>query len=180
MRFSAFLIAIGATALSAVTSAQATVMKPIEISDMVTRSTWIVRGRVKSRKAFWNKARDRIYTRVKVKVSEGYKGDIKKTESISFVTLGGKIGRHVMHVRGAPTFKQNEDVVVFLERRGIHSMVVGMTQGKFRVQEKRGVLTATRSLGCIQWHGRSPPPRTRFDMKQLQRLIKSSTKPERN
>lgn len=151
------------------TPLHASVMKPVEFSQLVKRSSWIIHGRVIKREASWNKSKSRIYTRVTLEVTTPHKGDVEKNETISFIKLGGQVGRYVQRVSGEPHFGIGEEVLVFLERRNLHKMVVGMAQGKFRIERKAGRVTAIRSISCVRWVGK--PPRSRFPLKELEKLI---------
>ncbi len=162
-------LAVGLTLILS-NASHASVMKPVEFSELVSRSSWIVHGRVVKRESFWDTSKSRIYTRVTMEVTTLHKGDRRKDDSISFVTLGGQVGRYAQRVIGEPNFEKNEEVLLFLERRGRHAMVAGMAQGKFRIERKASRVYAVRNTSCVKWHG--SPPRTRYFLEELEQKIR--------
>jgi hypothetical protein len=48
-------------------------------------------------------------------------------------TVGGKVGNTILRVSGMPQFQTGENTVLFLERSGAYTTVVGLNQGKFSI-----------------------------------------------
>ena len=165
------LVAIGARV-------EATVLESVSTQKLVKRSGWIVRGQVKCRRSFWNRKKTRIYTRVTLKVTKSYKGGSQPGETLTLLVLGGQVGRVVQRVLGTPRFKPREEVVVFLQKRGAYRMVVGMTQGKFRLEKDKrsGRLYAFRNLSAVRASktGRRLP--ARLQLSALEALIEKAVR----
>ena len=114
------------------TSVDATVIRPIEFSDLVVRAQAIVYGRVVELRPRYNDDRTKIETIVTVEVGSYLKGDLGK--EVAFVIPGGTMGRYRAMAVGAPQFAEGEEIVVFLTARApAIPHVLGQTQGVFRV-----------------------------------------------
>lgn len=103
----------------------------MEVEELAKRSNRIVLGQVLSKKSMWNESGARIFTEAKIKVGETIHGQPLKTVKVR--RLGGVVGRIGQLVTGTVRFKPGEQVLLFLEDRGDHHIVVGMRQGKFRL-----------------------------------------------
>src|SRR5262249_33119614 len=97
------------------------------------RAERVVYATVESSEAKWTKDHDAIYTDVTLRVSRAYKGNAQPGETIVVRREGGVVDGVGMRVFGAPGFTVGEEVVVFVEKRGNASWVVGMSQGKLHV-----------------------------------------------
>ena len=88
------------------------------------------------------------------------------------------MGRVVQRVLGAPQFKPREDVVVFLRRRSAYRMVVGMTQGKFRLKRDKtsGKLYAFRNLSTVHASKRGRLLPARLEISALEALIEKAVR----
>ena len=77
-----------------------------------------------------------------------------------------------MRVLGAPTFRRNQRVLVFLSRRKGGLFVTGMTQGKFNVMRdtNTGKWMVARTLRQIQWT-QGKRPRSVFTLRAFARHI---------
>lgn len=97
------------------------------------QSTLVVRGRVAAVESYWNANRTKIFTRTLIAVDETYKGST--TGTVEVTQLGGVVDGVRVTVHGAVAWRQDEEVVVFLEpyqADGYH--VAGFSQGKFNVE----------------------------------------------
>ena len=84
------------------------------IEKLSTGADVILTGKVKEKKSAWNEQKTRIYTKTTVQVDEILKGD-GSANSVEISTLGGEvdgIGELYTHL---PTFRENEEVLVFLK-----------------------------------------------------------------
>lgn len=108
-------------------------MVPLDLKALSDRADRIIYGTVESSESHWTSDHDAIYTDVAVRVSRSYKGGVKPGELMMVRREGGNIDKIGMKVFGAAGFTVGEEVVVFVEKRGIASWVVGMAQGKLRV-----------------------------------------------
>ena len=110
----------------------ATVVQRLNLDDLVTRADSIVIGRVVDSRSSWTKDGKLILTYTTLAVQEGLKGTPSST--ITVTTIGGQIGKTILHVSGMPSFERNETAVIFLERSGGYSTVLGLSQGKFSIR----------------------------------------------
>jgi hypothetical protein len=63
--------------------------------------------------------------------------------TVTVTTIGGKIGNTVLRVSGMPQFQTGENAILFLERSGAYTTVVGLNQGKFRIANGEVANTVT-------------------------------------
>ena len=140
-RLTALLLAgVGVPVL--VSGLEATTVKQLSLEQMVRGSHRIMLGRCVSQETYWNKTRTRIYTATRFAVTEDLKGDSRGTATV--VTVGGTLDGLTQVVSGTPTFRVNEEVLLFLEAgKGGHWILMGLSQGMFRIAaDRRGVKTA--------------------------------------
>jgi hypothetical protein len=145
--------------LSLVRLAHATTMIPLDLKALADRADRVVYGTVESTEAHWTTDHDAIYTDAVVRVTKAYKGGVKAGETVVVRREGGTVDGIGMKVFGAAVLTPGEEVVLFVEQRGIASYVVGMAQGKLRVAtladgSKR--VTAPDVSGIAFLHGTAP------------------------
>jgi len=111
--------------------------KRMTVDDLAKSSGVVVVGKVQALKSEWNSDKTRIYTRVTLGVDEYLKGQ-GQDRSVTIMTLGGEIGDVGELYTHVPSFRENESVVVFLEKAqdGTYS-VSGGTQGKYIIENDR-------------------------------------------
>ena len=121
-------------------SAEATLMKYLEVEDLARRATEVIHGEVISTKTYWDDAHQHILTGVRVQVSDCYKGKSMRGAVVSLVQLGGTLDGLTMDYSGRPTFRVGESLVVFA-RPNQHNelLVVGLKQGKLAVRGNEAV-----------------------------------------
>jgi len=103
------------------------------INDMTRQADVVAVGRVTALTSEWNQDRTRIYTRATVSVDEYLKGD-GQGPYLTIVTPGGEIDGVGELYSHTPTFRQNEEVVVFVRNDGTgRYRVNGGPQGKLIV-----------------------------------------------
>lgn len=106
---------------------------PRQLAD---ESSQIVRGKVIGVKTFWNAEKTRIFTEVRVKVDETYKGG--EIPEARIIQLGGIVDNVNMHVDGALSWRANEEVLLFLETNPAGDFrVAGFSLGKFAIERDR-------------------------------------------
>jgi hypothetical protein len=126
------VILICAAALVLSTSLQATVTIPTDLTDVVSLSTLIVRGRVVDTRAFTDVANGPVVTAVTVSVSEVLKGTADA--AVTFRVHGGDLGRYRQVMIGAPTFRVGDDAYLFLKRASDGGLwTVGMGAGVYKI-----------------------------------------------
>ncbi len=120
-------------ALMLMTVAAAAVdMIPISIKQLTERADLVVRGTV-SEKSCQRDPAGRVYTRVKLDVTEVLKG-ARATGPFTVVHGGGVLGVQRSEVSGQVDYQLGEEVIAFLvlNQRG-EGVTVGLSQGKFHV-----------------------------------------------
>jgi hypothetical protein len=152
LRFSSLLLTLVVGALCApllTATAHATTLQRLDVPALVQRAEVVVRGQVTS--VSTSLERGKVYTTVQIKVEQALKG--APGDSVTLRLIGGRHGDLVTLVHGQPQFRQDERVVVFLERSRPERpfVVTGMTQGKFRVTEDKDGKTrwASAELGEV-------------------------------
>lgn len=116
------------------TPVEASIVLQLSDQQMTQRAGQIVRGKVVRKYSKWLKSKRRIYTYITLAVLDRIKGSQKTTE-LTIRQVGGAANGIGMHVPGSAKFKLGEEVLVFLEpsRASKHSLVMGMSFGKYRV-----------------------------------------------
>lgn len=104
-----FLIAVFLLPESYTQSLQSDIRKLSEGSDL------IVTGKVIEQKSQWNSDKSKIYTNVTIQVDEFLKGDNSQSR-IVIKNPGGEVGNVGETYSHMPTFKNEEDVLVFVKR----------------------------------------------------------------
>ncbi len=85
---------------------------PGDLGDIARGASAIVRGTVVDVRCDWADDRRRVETIVTLRVSESLKGDMRGLVSVK--VPGGVLGRYRSVTVGAPSFRQGEEVVLFL------------------------------------------------------------------
>jgi hypothetical protein len=115
------------------TSALATTVERLTLDDMVRKAQSIVHAKVRGARTHWSANGKMILTTYTLEVEETMKGQASRT--VELTTIGGKIGDLTLYVSGMPAFQTGEDAVVFIEKAGVFSTVVGLSQGKFAIEK---------------------------------------------
>ena len=120
-----------------------TTLERLSLDEMAQKSTSIVRGRVSG--CAGEMRQSLIFTRCEIAVSETWKGQGATRASV--YVPGGRVGRLVQTIAGAPALETGQDYVLFLwaGRSGINQ-VIGLHQGVFQlVTDAKGTVVAQRS-----------------------------------
>ncbi|MBI4870216.1 MAG: hypothetical protein HY814_01465 [Candidatus Riflebacteria bacterium] len=129
------MVRIGAVLLLylvATEPARATILEKIEFDRLCQTSETIVVGKCAGKVCRWDRAHQTILTVYSFTVSEALKG--QPTPTVEVVTLGGVIGTQGLGVAGSPSFRNDEEYVLFLERAPEGSWRCrGWTQGRYEV-----------------------------------------------
>ena len=110
----------------------ATTVERLNLDDLVKKAHVIVHGRVRDARSHWSSNGRLILTTYTVDVEEAIKG--RPGRVVDVTTVGGRVGDVILNVAGMPSFQRGEDAVIFLENSAGMSTVVGLSQGKFSVQ----------------------------------------------
>jgi hypothetical protein len=119
-------------ALLAMSTAEATTLARMSVTQMTHAAKSIVRARCLTNSAAWDAGE--IWTFTIFEVEENWKG-VPHDKQITVRLLGGTVGGLTSSVSGVPRFAEGEEVILFLEptARGDFSIVSWM-QGTFRVR----------------------------------------------
>jgi len=146
-----------AIAVSWITPAAATTMTPLDLAGLTSRAESVVAGKVVDVHAAWTSDHEAIYTDVTILVDRVLAGSVAAGDRVVVRREGGTVDGIGMKVYGAPTFTKDEDVVVFLEKRGASRYVVGMAQGKLQLlTDQKGVRRLRRDLSEVSFTGPAP------------------------
>ena len=130
-----FATILGASILVFAFSADIALSTQIEYRsprELGRESSLVVRGRVAAVRSFWNETRTKVFTETTVIVDETYKG--ARASSVSVRQLGGVVGNVRVTVDGAPMWRQDEEVLLFLEPFDASTyQVAGFSQGKLGI-----------------------------------------------
>lgn len=86
-----------------------------EIKNLSKGADMIVTGKVVDQTSQWNSEKSRIYTNVTIQVDEFLKGTNNQNR-IVITHLGGEVGDVGETYSHVPTFKDDEDVLVFVKK----------------------------------------------------------------
>lgn len=109
----------------------------VSIEKLTERAEVIVLGKCLTSYSDWNEQKTEIYTYTLIEVLELLKGKVESPLIVE--TLGGAVGDLVSNVIGAPTFTEDQKVLLFLFRKQNGQLgVIGLNKGKFDVYQKDG------------------------------------------
>lgn len=124
-------------ALSA--SVTAVTVAPLTFDQLVSGSAAVVVARVTDVRGEFITGGRGIESVITIDVIKGLKGGAPET--MQFTVPGGRAGRYLNVIPGAPTFTRGDVAVIFLTSRGARLPVTtGLTQGVYRVQSSAGQL----------------------------------------
>jgi hypothetical protein len=116
------------------TPIDATTVEARSLREMAAEAPSIVHGTVVATSSRWNDNRSLIVTDIRIEVHEVLKGD--DISEVVVTQPGGAVGNLRVDADGAVIFSPGEEAILFLNRssRG-HTYVVGLSQGRFHVDE---------------------------------------------
>jgi len=129
MRAHWFLLIAAITTI--VTPLSATSVRRLSFEELIQTATTIVEGSVVDSRTYRSTDGKLILTSYTINVQENLKGASGSTVTVT--TVGGRIGNTILHVAGVPVFQTGENAVLFLEKTGAYTTVVGLNQGKFAI-----------------------------------------------
>ncbi len=155
-------------------TAHATLLRGLSLHELCQRSGVIVRGKVVSRASAWKGGR--IYTRVTLRVTSSLRGSHGAGATVSFWRPGGKVGRTVQIIRGTPSFRAGDRVLVFLTQRGTRLFVTGMAQGRFAIRKATTTTSArvTQPLAGARLTGNKRALRRPTTLVKFEQRIRST------
>lgn len=137
------VLALVAALLSVAASATVIIQETLE--QMAQRVPVIVRGRVARSVAGWDDSKQRIWTWTELSVTERVKGAVPGV--LLLKQPGGEVEGFGQAVAGTASFREGEDVVVFLDKAPDEPdtwRVYGMSAGKIFFSEVDGKRVAQR------------------------------------
>lgn len=151
--------------------ASAATFAETSVEELARGAEVVVRGKVLRTSSRWEGGR--IVTEAEIGVASAWKG--VPGERLAVVVPGGRVGDLAQKVSGAPTFRRDEEVVVFAGRAGPRRLgVVGLALGKFRVEQ--GV--ATPALDGVRLEPRRLAPGERsaapMGVAELERRVRAT------
>lgn len=146
MRLLPGLTGILLAALVVASPAEGSIVKGLELEELVAHADRIVLGRVLFSESF-QRADGTLGTWHRIGVERDVRGGAVDDSEVIVETMGGRIGEIGMRVEGEASFAVGERVVVFMKGGGPYAAFrpVGMAQGVMRVRVKQGVETVTQS-----------------------------------
>jgi hypothetical protein len=134
-------------------SPQASLLRAMNLGELVSLSDTIVVGKVVSQSAAWDPQHRRIISTIEVAVEESWKGQDAVGRSVTIVQPGGSVGDLEMTVQGMPSFWAGEKSLLFLQGQR-HLQVVGMSQGKralaWNDQSKQWLVKSPEMEGVVE------------------------------
>jgi hypothetical protein len=127
------------------TAATGTTVQKFSLQDLTRKSSAIVMAKVEDSYA----VREEIYTYVTLRVTDSVKG-MKGETSVTIRQIGGRVDNLESIVPGMPSFRRDEEVVLFLTARDVagYPWVMGLQQGKYTVvTNERGGKSVRNELG---------------------------------
>lgn len=112
---------------------RATVLVPVDLTELTASATAVVYARVTEVRAVLTDDRRRVESVIVAEAIGYMKGDLGRT--ILFKVPGGEVGTYRTIMVGAPSFKRGDEVVLFFGTRGpALPYLVGFSQGVYRVR----------------------------------------------
>ena len=117
--------------------AAAITIAPLSFEQLVNKSALVVLARVIDVRGEFIADGRGVESVVTVSVLKGLKGG--PGDTLQFTVPGGRAGRYLNLIPGAPTFTSGDLAVIFLTARGARlPITTGLTQGVYRVQRGSG------------------------------------------
>jgi hypothetical protein len=154
--------------------ADATTMLPLDLKGLSERAERVVVATVEESTSAWTPDHSAIYTEVALRVVRPVKGGDKPLDRLLVRREGGTVDGIGMRVHGAAQFEPGEEVLVFLERRGAATYVVGMAQGKLPISTRSD---GKKVIGAhhpdVAYTAQPPPTLQGRALSDVEREIKS-------
>lgn len=111
-------------------------VRTMSTEELTGESSAVLTGICESSRSFWTEGHDKIFTEVRIRVSEYAKGNLGAEAVIT--VPGGRVGNTIYEVTDMPLFGAGEEVVLFVWRHpsGIN-LVTGAGQGKILIEKDR-------------------------------------------
>jgi hypothetical protein len=131
-------------------------MKRLGLTELIKTSDLIVRGDVQSKETFQASETGRIKTHTSIRVDEVYMGQPGR-DVITVEQLGGTVGKTTVEIPGDATFREDEQVLLFLDfNRGTAKYplyLTAMSQSAFFIRRKASSRWITRDMEHVNLVG---------------------------
>jgi len=126
--------------------AVATTVLKMTLDDLALGSAAIVMVRVENETARWDANHREIHTYITLRVLQPLKGGNDRT-TITLRQLGGQVGTIASIVPGMPSFRRDEEAILFLTENDAagYPWVMGFQQGKYAVTTHRNGSKSVRN-----------------------------------
>jgi hypothetical protein len=145
-------IAVSVLTLFGASLASGTTVQKLSLKDLAKKSSSIVIAKVQDSDSRIDPSNKEIYTYITLRILEPVKG-MKGEKSLTLRQLGGTVNHIASIVPGMPSFKKDEEVVLFLtDRDGAgYPWVMGLQQGKYTVTtDNNGMKTVRNELDGLR------------------------------
>jgi len=164
--------ALALAALLAAAPAAASTVLAATVEELTRTADLVVRGTVEGRESRFAPGGRRIFTTLRVRPAAVWKGSAGGVVEVTIP--GGVVGDIGQRVSGVAAFDDGEEVVLFLRRAGPAFGVMGLSQGKFRVEGD----TARNRVGGLYRVERAIPAGERLaeemPLAELERRVRSA------
>lgn len=128
-----------------------TVIRKLDLSDLVGRADAVFIGKVINVQSLWTKDKHHIVTDATLIVEKSIHGT-QKGQKIVVRRLGGTVNGIGMRTTGVSILNTGDKVLLFTEKHGSYRYVVGMKQGLFRItKDNKGQLFVNRNLEGLEF-----------------------------
>ena len=128
---------VAAAALAALTTfgslSHATTLAAWTLEDFVANSNAVVAGTVTGIDVRYNEDQTQIHSYVTIAIDQVIAGETLPNPLV-LDQLGGRVGRRVELIEGAPVYRKGESVLVFVEKVEDVYRTLGFYQGKYNLE----------------------------------------------
>jgi len=111
----------------------ATTLAAWTLEDFVANSNAVVAGTVTGVEVRYNEDKTQIHSYVTIAIDQVIAGEALPNPLV-LDQLGGRVGRRVELIEGAPVYRQGESVLVFVEKVDDVYRTLGFYQGKYNLE----------------------------------------------
>ena len=131
----------------------ATSVRRLSFDELIQSASSIVEGSILDARTYRSADGKLILTSYTISVQENLKGS--SSSALTVTTIGGRIGNTLLYVSGMPVFQPGERAVLFLEKAGAYTTVVGLNQGKFAITNGEVVNSVSGSVISRRRNGKA-------------------------
>jgi hypothetical protein len=147
---------------------QATTYPKLSLEAQTERAEVIVRATIRAVQPEERSKRPwRVYG---LTVQQTWRGDANTLPKLqatpSFAVLGGE----KLRLEGAPSFKENEEWILFLYTKAYDSPIVGFNQGAYRIQGEN-IFDAAGNVVQLEANGKKTPATRASFVAELERIL---------